>query len=117
MNLTTIIPAGAIAILSSVLLSSCGNMNPGGLSDEQWSRLSPSRQAELRMQQNANTERQIHDSQESAHWNKQDNRNSNYDLNRSLERRAESDLNRGRSYNSKKYKNESVGEQLRDAGL
>ena len=60
---------GAFAIIGSLIITSCG-MHPGGLSDEEWNSLSPSRRASLTMQQESLTERQIHDSQQNAHWQK-----------------------------------------------
>ena len=75
MKLIKLLPAGAIAIISLTALSSCGN--PGGLSDEEWNSLPPARRAELKMQKEANVEREMQDIQQTQHWNKEDNRNNN----------------------------------------
>jgi len=104
---------GAFAVVSSFFIVSCG-FHPGGLSDEEWNSLPPSRRAELTMQQEALTERQIHDSQQSSHWQNQDNNYEN-----KWDKEARKDMNNALRKNNS-YKpdpNESVGQQLRDAGL
>ena len=102
---------GAFAVVSSVLITSCG-FHPGGLSDEEWNSLSPSRRAELTMQQEALTERQVHDSQQSSHWQKEDNNYEN-----KWDKEVRKDLNHELNKPSSSDPNKSVGQQLRDAGL
>jgi len=71
MNNTQKYLVGAIAVVGSVLVSSC-SMHPGGLSDQEWNSLSPARRAELTMQQQALAERQYHDMEQQMHWENQD---------------------------------------------
>jgi hypothetical protein len=113
MNNTHTYLVGALAAVSSIVIASC-SFHPGGLSDEEWNSLSPARRAELTMQQQSLTERQVHDSQENSHWQKQDNNNGN-----KWDNEASKDLNNSykKSNSYKPNRNESVGQQLRDAGL
>jgi hypothetical protein len=83
MKLTTKILSSALVALSAFVFASCGNMHPGGLSDEEWYSLPPARRAELELKQEKLNEQRSRDINQEIHWNKQD---SAYDSDARMER-------------------------------
>jgi len=72
MKLTTKILSSALVALSAFVFTSCVNMHPGGLSDEEWYSLPPTKRAELELKQEKLNEQRSRDVNQEIHWNKQD---------------------------------------------